>query len=158
MVRDLFEPKLTEKQRDEIFKRALKGETVRALAAEYGVSTTLIGRIKYDKKRLEKAEKLTDARMRFLRLRVQNAAMKGVEKEHEILDIEVTDGAKQVGLLNIQHQVAASVMDRAGLKAVAATENRLNITFGGGDLDAGMPDEVVDLNKHDGEAPEDDAD
>lgn len=148
----MFEAKLTEKQRDEIFKRAVDGETVRALAEEFGVSTSTVQRIKYDKKRLEKAEKVSDARMRFLRLRIQKAAMKGVEKEHEILDIEVEDGAKQVGLLNIQHQVAASMMDRAGLKAAATAENRLNITFGGGDLEAGMPDEVRSQGAEEGDA------
>lgn len=137
-----FERKLTELQKRDIFRRTLDGEKTSALAKEFNVSTTLIRRIKYDPKRLREAEKSIDAHQTHARLRIHSAAMKGIEKEHEILDREVPEGEKGTGLLYLQHQVATSMMDRDGLTAVSKAENRVEISFGGDDIPLGMPPKV----------------
>ena len=136
-----FEPKLTETMKARIFDEALKGAKTSALAKEYGVAERTISKIKYDPKRLEKCEKTLTAHQRFARLRIHKGAMKGVEKEHEILDREVPEGKKGTSLLYLQHQVATSFMDRDGLKAPDKSEQRMEVVFSGGDLDVGMPEE-----------------
>ena len=136
-----FEPKLTETMKARIFDEALKGAKTSALAKEYGVAERTISKIKYDPKRLEKCEKTLTAHQRFARLRIHKGAMKGVEKEHEILDREVPDGEKGTSLLYLQHQVATSFMDRDGLKAPDKSEQRMEVVFTGGGLDVGMPEE-----------------
>ena len=120
-----FEPKLTETMKARIFDEALKGAKTSALAKEYGVAERTISKIKYDPKRLEKCEKTLTAHQRFARLRIHKGAMKGVEKEHEILDREVPEGEKGTSLLYLQHQVATSFMDRDGLKAPDESEQRM---------------------------------
>ena len=67
--------------------------------------------------------------------------MKGIEKEHEILDREVPEGDKGTSLLYLQHQVATSMMDRDGLKAPDKSEQKLEIMFGTDGPDLGMPEE-----------------
>ena len=136
-----FEPKLTETMKARIFDEALKGAKTSALAKEYGVAERTISKIKYDPKRLERCEKTLTAHQRFARLRIHKGAMKGVEKEHEILDREVPEGEKGTSLLYLQHQVATSFMDRDGLKAPDKSEQRMEVVFSGGDLDVGMPEE-----------------
>ena len=136
-----FEPKLTETMKARIFDEALKGAKTSALAKEYGVAERTISKIKYDPKRLEKSEKTLTAHQRFARLRIHKGAMKGVEKEHEILDRDVPEGEKGTSLLYLQHQVATSFMDRDGLKAPDKSEQRMEVVFSGGGLDVGMPEE-----------------
>ena len=136
-----FEPKLTETMKARIFDEALKGAKTSALAKEYGVAERTISKIKYDPKRLERCEKTLTAHQRFARLRIHKGAMKGVEKEHEILDREVPEGVKGTNLLYLQHQVATSFMDRDGLKAPDKSEQRMEVVFSGGDLNVGMPEE-----------------
>ena len=136
-----FEPKLTETMKARIFDEALKGAKTSALAKEYGVAERTISKIKYDPKRLERCEKTLTAHQRFARLRIHKGAMKGVEKEHEILDREVPEGEKGTSLLYLQHQVATSFMDRDGLKAPDKSEQRMEVVFSGGDLNVGMPEE-----------------
>ena len=136
-----FEPKLTETMKARIFDEALKGAKTSALAKEYGVAERTISKIKYDPKRLEKCEKTLTAHQRFARLRIHKGAMKGVEKEHEILDRDVPEGEKGTSLLYLQHQVATSFMDRDGLKAPDKSEQRMEVVFSGGGLDVGMPEE-----------------
>ena len=136
-----FEPKLTETMKARIFDEALKGAKTSALAKEYGVAERTISKIKYDPKRLEKCEKTLTAHQRFAKLRIHKGAMKGVEKEHEILDREVPEGEKGTSLLYLQHQVATSFMDRDGLKAPDKSEQRMEVVFSGGGLDVGMPEE-----------------
>ena len=136
-----FEPKLTETMKARIFDEALKGAKTSALAKEYGVAERTISKIKYDPKRLERCEKTLTAHQRFAKLRIHKGAMKGVEKEHEILDREVPEGEKGTSLLYLQHQVATSFMDRDGLKAPDKSEQRMEVVFSGGDLDVGMPEE-----------------
>ena len=136
-----FEPKLTETMKARIFDEALKGAKTSALAKEYGVAERTISKIKYDPKRLERCEKTLTAHQRFAKLRIHKGAMKGVEKEHEILDREVPEGEKGTSLLYLQHQVATSFMDRDGLKAPYKSEQRMEVVFSGGDLDVGMPEE-----------------
>ena len=136
-----FEPKLTETMKARIFDEALKGAKTSALAKEYGVAERTISKIKYDPKRLEKCEKTLTAHQRFARLRIHKGAMKGVEKEHEILDRDVPEGEKGTSLLYLQHQVATSFMDRDGLKAPDKSEQRMEVFFTGGGLDVGMPEE-----------------
>ena len=136
-----FEPKLTETMKARIFDEALKGAKTSALAKEYGVAERTISKIKYDPKRLEKCEKTLTAHQRFAKLRIHKGAMKGVEKEHEILDREVPEGEKGTSLLYLQHQVATGFMDRDGLKAPDKSEQRMEVVFSGGDLDVGMPEE-----------------
>ena len=136
-----FEPKLTETMKARIFDEALKGAKTSALAKEYGVAERTISKIKYDPKRLEKCEKTLTAHQRFAKLRIHKGAMKGVEKEHEILDRDVPEGEKGTSLLYLQHQVATSFMDRDGLKAPDKSEQRMEVVFSGGDLDVGMPEE-----------------
>ena len=136
-----FEPKLTETMKARIFDEALKGAKTSALAKEYGVAERTISKIKYDPKRLEKCEKTLTAHQRFARLRIHKGAMKGVEKEHEILDRDVPEGDKGTSLLYLQHQVATSFMDRDGLKAPDKSEQRMEVVFSGGGLDVGMPEE-----------------
>ena len=136
-----FEPKLTETMKARIFDEALKGAKTSALAKEYGVAERTISKIKYDPKRLEKCEKTLTAHQRFARLRIHKGAMKGVEKEHEILDREVPEGEKGTSLLYLQHQVATGFMDRDGLKAPDKSEQRMEVVFSGGDLDVGMQEE-----------------
>ena len=136
-----FEPKLTETMKARIFDEALKGAKTSALAKEYGVAERTISKIKYDPKRLERCEKTLTAHQRFARLRIHKGAMKGVEKEHEILDREVPEGEKGTSLLYLQHQVATSFMDRDGLKAPDKSEQRMEVVFSGGGLDVGMPEE-----------------
>ena len=136
-----FEPKLTETMKARIFDEALKGAKTSALAKEYGVAERTISKIKYDPKRLEKCEKTLTAHQRFARLRIHKGAMKGVEKEHEILEREVPEGEKGTSLLYLQHQVATSFMDRDGLKAPDKSEQRMEVVFSGGDFDVGMPEE-----------------
>ena len=136
-----FEPKLTETMKARIFDEALKGAKTSALAKEYGVAERTISKIKYDPKRLERCEKTLTAHQRFARLRIHKGAMKGVEKEHEILDRDVPDGDKGTSLLYLQHQVATSFMDRDGLKAPDKSEQRMEVVFSGGDLNVGMPEE-----------------
>ena len=136
-----FEPKLTETMKARIFDEALKGAKTSALAKEYGVAERTISKIKYDPKRLERCEKTLTAHQRFAKLRIHKGAMKGVEKEHEILDRDVPDGDKGTSLLYLQHQVATSFMDRDGLKAPDKSEQRMEVVFSGGDLDVGMPEE-----------------
>ena len=135
----MFEPKLTAVQRAQIFERALKGERVKDLANEYNVSRDTIERIKYDKKKLMKAKAAADAHMLYAQLRVHQAALKGVEKEHEILDRVVPEGEKGTSLLYLQHQVATSMMDRDGMKAVDKSETKVAISFSGEDIPLGMP-------------------
>ena len=136
-----FEPKLTETMKARIFDEALKGAKTSALAKEYGVAERTISKIKYDPKRLERCEKTLTAHQRFAKLRIHKGAMKGVEKEHEILDREVPEGEKGTSLLYLQHQVATSFMDRDGLKAPDKSEQRMEVVFTGGGLDVGMPEE-----------------
>lgn len=136
-----FEPKLTKTMKARIFDEALKGAKTSALAKEYGVAERTISKIKYDPKRLERCEKTLTAHQRFARLRIHKGAMKGVEKEHEILDRDVPEGEKGTSLLYLQHQVAASFMDRDGLKAPDKSEQRMEVVFSGGGLDVGMPEE-----------------
>ena len=136
-----FEPKLTETMKARIFDEALKGAKTSALAKEYGVAERTISKIKYDPKRLERCEKTLTAHQRFAKLRIHKGAMKGVEKEHEILDREVPEGEKGTSLLYLQHQVATSFMDRDGLKAPDKSEQRMEVVFSGGDLNVGMPEE-----------------
>ena len=136
-----FEPKLTETMKARIFDEALKGAKTSALAKEYGVAERTISKIKYDPKRLEKCEKTLTAHQRFARLRIHKGAMKGVEKEHEILDRDVPEGEKGTSLLYLQHQVATSFMDRDGQKAPDKSEQRMEVVFTGGGLDVGMPEE-----------------
>lgn len=136
-----FEPKLTETMKARIFDEALKGAKTSALAKEYGVAERTISKIKYDPKRLERCEKTLTAHQRFARLRIHKGAMKGVEKEHEILEREVPEGVKGTNLLYLQHQVATSFMDRDGLKAPDKSEQRMEVVFSGGGLDVGMPEE-----------------
>ena len=136
-----FEPKLTETMKARIFDEALKGAKTSALAKEYGVAERTISKIKYDPKRLERCEKTLTAHQRFARLRIHKGAMKGVEKEHEILDRDVPEGEKGTSLLYLQHQVASSFMDRDGLKAPDKSEQRMEVVFSGGGLDVGMPEE-----------------
>ena len=136
-----FEPKLTETMKARIFDEALKGAKTSALAKEYGVAERTISKIKYDPKRLERCEKTLTAHQRFARLRIHKGAMKGVEKEHEILDRDVPEGEKGTSLLYLQHQVATSFMDRDGLKAPDKSEQRMEVVFSGGDLSVGMPEE-----------------
>ena len=136
-----FEPKLTETMKARIFDEALKGAKTSSLAKEYGVAERTISKIKYDPKRLAKCEKTLTAHQRFARLRIHKGAMKGVEKEHEILDRDVPEGEKGTSLLYLQHQVAASFMDRDGLKAPDKSEQRMEVVFSGGGLDVGMPEE-----------------
>ena len=136
-----FEPQLTETMKARIFDEALKGAKTSALAKEYGVAERTISKIKYDPKRLERCEKTLTAHQRFAKLRIHKGAMKGVEKEHEILDREVPEGEKGTSLLYLQHQVATSFMDRDGLKAPDKSEQRMEVVFSGGDLDVGMPEE-----------------
>lgn len=135
-----FEAKLTEATRAAIFERAANGARSADLAKEYGVSERTICKIKFDPKRITKYEKMMDAHQRFARIRIHRGAMKGVEKEHEILDREVPDGVKGTNLLYLQHQVATSFMDRDGLKAPDKSEQKLEITFGDG-IETGMPEE-----------------
>ena len=136
-----FEPKLTETMKARIFDEALKGAKTSALAKEYGVAERTISKIKYDPKRLERCEKTLTAHQRFAKLRIHKGAMKGVEKEHEILDRDVPEGEKGTSLLYLQHQVATSFMDRDGLKAPDKSEQRMEVVFSGGGLDVGMPEE-----------------
>ena len=136
-----FEPKLTETMKARIFDEALKGAKTSALAKEYGVAERTISKIKYDPKRLERCEKTLTAHQRFAKLRIHKGAMKGVEKEHEILDREVPEGENGTSLLYLQHQVATSFMDRDGLKAPDKSEQRMEVVFTGGGLDVGMPEE-----------------
>ena len=136
-----FDPKLTETRKARIFDEALKGAKTCALAKEYGVGERTISKIKYDPKRLERCEKTLTAHQRFAKLRIHKGAMKGVEKEHEILDRDVPEGEKGTSLLYLQHQVATSCMDRDGLKAPDKSEQRMEVVFSGGDLDVGMPEE-----------------
>ena len=136
-----FEPKLTETMKARIFDEALKGAKTSALAKEYGVAERTISKIKYDPKRLERCEKTLTAHQRFAKLRIHKGAMKGVEKEHEILDRDVPEGEKGTSLLYLQHQVATSFMDRDGLKAPDKSEQRMEVVFSDGDLDVGMPEE-----------------
>ena len=100
-----FEPKLTETMKARIFDEALKGAKTSALAKEYGVAERTISKIKYDPKRLERCEKTLTAHQRFAKLRIHKGAMKGVEKEHEILDRDVPEGEKGTSLLYLQHQL-----------------------------------------------------
>lgn len=136
-----IEPKLNGQQKAEIFEKATKGARTCDLMEEYGVSRTTIQKIKYDPKRLEKAEKRLNAHQRFARIRIHDGAMKGVEKEHEILGMKIPEGEKDNGLLYLQHQVATSFMDRDGLKAPDKSEQRLEISFSDGLVDVGMPGE-----------------
>lgn len=136
-----FEPKLTEYQRAAIFEKCLKGAKTVDLAKEYDVSETTIRVIKYDKKRLAAAQASVDAHQMFARLRIHEGALKGIEKEHEILDREVPEGDKGTSLLYLQHQVAAGMMDRDGLKAPDKSEQKLEISFGCDGPDLGMPEE-----------------
>ena len=147
-----FDPKLTPTQRAEIFERCLKGEKTSVLATEYGVNKGTITRIKYDPKRLAAAEKRVSAHQQFARLRINAGAMKGIEKEHEILEREVPDGAKGVSLLYLQHQVASSLMDRDGLKAPDKSEQKVEIAFSGGDFETGMPEESAETTDGEEEA------
>lgn len=144
-----FKSKLTDNQRATIFEKALRGERTRDLAKEYGVSEDTIQAIKYDPKRLEKAEKKVSARQQFVRLRIHAGAMKGVEKEHEILDREVPEGEKGTSLLYLQHQVAAGMMDRDGLKAPDKSEQKFEISFGCDGPDLGMPEESAQPDEED---------
>lgn len=136
-----FKKKLTEKQESEVFEKATNGVRTVDLMEEYGVSRSVIQRIKYNPKRLAKAEIALDAHQRFARIRIHKGAMKGVEKEHEILDREVPEGDKGTSLLYLQHQVATGFMDRDGLKAPDKSEQKIDITFSDG-FDVGMPDDA----------------
>lgn len=136
-----FEKKLTEAMKAAIFEKAANGARSADLAAEYGVCERTICKIKFDPKRIGKYEKKMDAHQRFAKIRIHKGAMKGVEKEHEILDRDVPDGDKGTSLLYLQHQVATSFMDRDGLKATDKSEQRMEVVFSGGDLDVGMPEE-----------------
>lgn len=148
----MAEQKLTKEQKKEIFERALNGERTCDLAREYGVAKNTISKIKYDETMLTNAEKLVDKHHRYIRLRIHKGAMKGVEKEHEILDREVPDGDKGTSLLYLQHQVASGLMDRDGLKAKNDDSQKIEISFTGGDFDVGMPEENLDVS--DSEDPE----
>lgn len=136
-----FEQKLTEAMKAAIFEKAANGARSADLAKEYSVCERTICKIKYDPKRIGKYEKKMDAHQRFAKIRIHKGAMKGVEKEHEILDRDVPDGEKGTSLLYLQHQVATSFMDRDGLKAPDKSEQRMEVVFSGGDLDVGMPEE-----------------
>lgn len=137
----MFEPKLTEYQRAAIFDKCLRGAKTKDLATEYKVSETTIRVIKYDPKRLADAQKVAESHQAFAKIRIHKAAMKGIEKEHEILDREVPEGDKGTSLLYLQHQVATSMMDRDGLKAPDKSEQKLEIMFGTDGPDLGMPEE-----------------
>ena len=140
-----FEPKLTEYQRAAIFEKCLRGAKTKDLATEYKVHESTIRTIKYDPKRLADAQKVADSHQAFAKLRIHAAAMKGIEKEHEILDREVPEGDKGTSLLYLQHQVATGMMDRDGLKNRDEDSQKIEITFAGGSFDVGMPEENVDV-------------
>lgn len=154
----MFTPKLTACQEREMFKKLVKGASTKEMAQEYGVSENTVRRVKYSPKRLAEAEKSMDAHQRFLKLRIHEGAIKGVKKEHEILDREVPEGAKGTSLLYLQHQVAHALMDRDGLKPKTVADSNINITFGGQDVEVGMPPEndieVEEDGADDGEEPE----
>ena len=150
----LFEPKLTKRQKAEIFEKALNGARTCDLCKEYGVCKTTVCEIKYDPKRLTHAESKLNAHQRYARLRIHKGAMKGIEKEHEILDREVPEGAKGTSLLYLQHQVATSMMDRDGLKAPEKSEGKIEIVFGDGDessVSLGMPSDTTSVEEYAGE-------
>lgn len=140
-----FEPKLTEYQRAAIFEKCLRGAKTKDLCEEYQVSDKTIQAIKYDPDRLAAAERVKDAHQRFARLRIHEGAMKGIEKEHEILGREVPEGDKGTSLLYLQHQVATGMMDRDGLKNKDEDRQKIEIAFAGGSFDVGMPEENVDV-------------
>lgn len=145
-----FEPKLNEYQKTAIFEKCLKGARTVDLAKEYEVSETTIRVIKYDKKRLAAAQASVDAHQMFARLRIHEGALKGIEKEHEILDREVPEGDKGTSLLYLQHQVAAGMMDRDGLKALDKSESKIEISFGDGEesgVSLGMPDDTTSVDE-----------
>lgn len=151
----LFEPKLTEHQKATIFDLSLNGARTCDLAKQFDVSKKTIQNIKYDPKRLAKAEAKMTAHQTYARLRIHHGAMKGIEKEHEILDREVPDGVKGTSLLYLQHQVATSMMDRDGLKAPERNENKIEIVFGDGDessVPLGMPSDTTSVEEEAGEA------
>lgn len=156
-----FEPKLTEQQKATIFDRALRGEKTCVLADEFQVCRKTIQKIKYDPKRLDEAEKKVGAHQKFARLRIHAGAMKGIEKEHEILDREVPDGDKGASLLYLQHQVAIGMMDRDGLKAPDKSESKIEISFGDGNeggVSLGMPEDATSVEEDDEETLEEDID
>ena len=140
-----FKRKLTQKQKADIFNKAVRGARTVDLAKEYGVSKDLIEDIKYDPKRIQAAKEKLDAHQEFMRLRIHDGANKGIEKEHEILDRKVPAGAKGVGLLYLQHQVATSFMDRDGLKAPDKLDQRFEFVFNNGNDELGMPDESTEV-------------
>lgn len=152
-----FLPKLTSEQKEQIFQRARKGESSTVLAKEYGVTTRTISKIKYNKKRLQKELDTLDAHQMFAKLRIHDGAIKGVEKEHEILDREVPEGEKGTSLLYLQHQVASSLMDRDGLKAVDKSESKAVIVFGEDDIPMGMPENTDDAEDAEDAEEEEDA-
>lgn len=141
-----FERKLSEAQKAQIFQKLIKGARTKDICAEYNISHDLVSSIKYDPKRLAAYEKHLDAHQRFHRIRIHEGASKGIEKEHEILEREVPEGAKGVSLLYLQHQVASSMMDRDGLKAPDKSEQKIELSFSDEGFDVGMPDESVDVS------------
>jgi hypothetical protein len=153
----LFEPKLTEHQRATIFELALNGARTCDLAKQFDVSKKTIQEIKYDPKRLAKAEAKMTAHQAYARLRIHRGAMKGIEKEHEILDREVPEGVKGTSLLYLQHQVATSMMDHDGLKAPEKSEGKIEVVFGDGTenfVPLGMPSDTTSVEEEAGEAIE----
>lgn len=156
-----FQPKLTEYQKAAIFEKCLKGARTVDLAKEYDVNVSTIQAIKYDKNRLEKAQASVDAHQMFAKLRIHEGAMKGIEKEHEILDREVPDGDKGTSLLYLQHQVATGMMDRDGLKAPDKSESKIEISFGDGEeggVSLGMPEDTTSVEEDGAEDCEEDID
>ena len=151
----MFKPKLTKCQEREMFYKLVRGASTKEMAEEYGVSENTVRRVKYSTERLTEAEKSLDAHQRFLKLRIHEGAIKGVKKEHEILDRDVPEGAKGTSLLYLQHQVAHALMDRDGLKPKTVADSNINITFGGQDVEVGMPPENdIDVETDGGEEPE----
>lgn len=155
-----FRPKLTKKQKDEIFDEYVKLRTHKerwgfqsAMAEKFGVHRSTIQRIVYDEKRmkayLDKINHVRDLAMLHLAGGIDDA----VRVEREILGIQIDKNDRERDNLRyLQHQTAESLLKRAGVEAKREEKDDvLKVEFVGGGFDVGMPDRTAE-DDEDGEA------
>lgn len=143
----MFEQKLTNAQKDEIFLEFLRATDkeryhfATAKAAELGVSHSTIQRIIRDKKRmkkyLDKVNEIRDLEM----ARMWAHAGDAVDVHLNIIAKAESFG---INMATVPQQSANAILDRVGLKAQKDDASTKVVFEIGGGLDVGMPEKRED--------------
>lgn len=129
---------LTDEERASIVEEYLEDmPTYVELAAKYGVSKSLIGRVIVDSGALEEAERRANSRAKMATIRLKNASVDAAEKLIELLNKKRSE--KQV---YADIQIIQQVLDRGGVRSEKEEKQELTISFAGGCVSPKMPEGV----------------